>query len=212
MLNKVLSDYKQKLKDNMLIKLLVTILFGLGYLYGYSKNYSVVSIFPYICILSIYDIFAMKNNKLFYIIPLNLNERRKYYEITFWINLIIPESIVILLGLALVILGNLELKFFIFISISLGMYIICKNLDIREYLKDNIKFYWDEFYWYGISMKASEFLFFVSLIYTIGYSINGEYYKFVNLCILALLFLQLWMLKSILGYREKIIEFIINPS
>ena len=207
MLNKVLSDYKQKLKDNMLIKLLVTILFGLGYLYGYSKNYSVVSIFPYICILSIYDIFAMKNNKLFYIIPLNLNERRKYYEITFWINLIIPESIVILLGLALVIFGNLELKFFIFISISLGMYIICKNLDIMKHNYNNL-----EFYWYGVSMLASKLLAFANLLYAIGYCSNGEYYKYVNIFMLILIFTQLAVLGSVLRYRKNIIEFIINPS
>ncbi|MGN1033667.1 MAG: hypothetical protein ACI4PU_09355 [Intestinibacter sp.] len=168
--------------------------------------------FPYLLALDIYEEYEMKQNKLFYIIPLSLNERKKYYKARFLINLIIPESIQILIGIILIILGKLELRFFIFVLISLSIYIICKNLDIRKYLKNNRKLYWDKFYWYGISMKISELLCFASLYYAIGYSMKGEYYGHSTTCILVLIIFQLWILKSVLGYRKNIIEFIINPS
>ena len=176
-------------------------------LYDCLRVYSVVLVIPYLLAVVMHDISEFKKDKVFYIIPLDLNDRKEYYKITFLINLIIPEVMGILIGIVLMLTGILEFKFFIFILISLGMYIVCKNLDIMKHNYNNL-----EFYWYGVSMLASKLLAFANLLYAIGYCSNGEYYKYVNIFMLILIFTQLAVLGSVLRYRKNIIEFIINPS
>ena len=207
MINRVLDDYKEKLKHYDIINSLFTAIIVIFIFYKWSRNYSVVLVIPYLIAVVIHDISEFKKDKVFYIIPLDLNDRREYYKITFLINLIIPESLAILIGINLMFLGYLELKFFIVTLMSLGMYIICKNLDIMKYQYDNLKFYW-----YGVSMIASKLLAFANLAYVIGYSMNGEYFDFVNLGILILIGFQFCTLLSVLRYRKNIVEFIINPS
>ena len=207
--NKVLADYKVKFKFNVeIIKYFSWIAFiAMSVFYFHGINSSLLLIIPYALILNIYESCEMRQDKLFYMVPLSLDDRREYYKTTFWINLIIPESLAILIGIILMFLGDLELKFFIVILISLGMYIICKNLDIMKYRYDNLKFYW-----YGVSMIASKLLAFASLAYVIGYSMNREYFEFANLGILILIGFQFCALLSVLRYRKNIVEFIINPN
>lgn len=207
--NKVLADYKVKFKFNVeIIKYFSWIAFiAMSVFYFHGINSSLLLIIPYALILNIYESCEMRQDKLFYMVPLSLDDRREYYKTTFWINLIIPESLAILIGIILMFLGDLELKFFIVILISLGMYIICKNLDIMKYRYDNL-----EFYWYVVSMIASKLLAFASLAYVIGYSMNREYFEFANLGILILIGFQFCALLSVLRYRKNIVEFIINPN
>lgn len=207
--NKVLADYKVKFKFNVeIIKYFSWIAFiAMSVFYFHGINSSLLLIIPYALILNIYESCEMRQDKLFYMVPLSLDDRREYYKTTFWINLIIPESLAILIGIILMFLGDLELKFFIVILISLGMYIICKNLDIMKYRYDNL-----EFYWYGVSMIASKLLAFASLAYVIGYSMNREYFEFANLGIFILIGFQFCALLSVLRYRKNIVEFIINPN
>ena len=209
MISRVLADYKVKFKFNMeIIGNFSWILFiAMSVFYFHGINSSLLLIIPYALTLNMYESCEMRQDKLFYMVPLSLDDRREYYKTTFWINLIIPESLAILIGIILMFLGDLELKFFIVILISLGMYIICKNLDIMKYQYDNLKFYW-----YGVSMIASKLLAFANLAYVIGYSMNGEYFDFVNLGILILIGFQFCTLLSVLRYRKNIVEFIINPN
>ena len=207
MINKVLDDYKEKLKHYDIINALFTVIILMLILYDCLRVYSVVLVIPYLLAVLMHDISEFKKDKVFYIIPLDLNDRREYYKTTFLINLIIPEVMGILIGIVLMLTGILEFKFFIFILISLGMYIVCKNLDIMKHNYNNL-----EFYWYGVSMLASKLLAFANLLYAIGYCSNGEYYKYVNIFMLILIFTQLAVLGSVLRYRKNIIEFIINPS
>lgn len=207
MINRVLDDYKEKLKHYDIINSLFTAIIVIFIFYKWSRNYSVVLVIPYLLAVVIHDISEFKKDKVFYIIPLDLNDRREYYKITFLINLIIPEVMGILIGIVLMLMGILEFKFFIFILISLGMYIVCKNLDIMKYHYNN-----REFYWYGVSMLACKLLAFANLAYAIGYCSNGEYYEYVNIFMFILIFTQLAVLGSVLRYGKNIIEFIINPS
>ena len=207
MINKVLDDYKEKLKHYDIINALFTVIILMLILYDCLRVYFVVLVIPYSLAVLMHDISEFKKDKVFYIIPLNLNDRRKYYKITFLINLIISEVMGILIGIVLMLTGILEFKFFIFILISLGMYIVCKNLDIMKHNYNNL-----EFYWYGVSMLACKLLAFANLLYTIDYCSNGEYYEYVNIVMLILIFTQLAVLGSVLRYRKNIIEFIINPS
>ena len=199
MLKMVLSGYESQIKKgfsldiNFLIIVVIVI---------YFKSKLLFLGIPYLLGEILHKNCDMKNNKVFYLCPLSLNDRKKYLETSILMNLLIPTVLFFMLGIFLLIDNCIDIFIFISVFISMIMFLICRNLDITMYQYNNHKINL-----YGMSIIASNWIGILNLLFVIS---NNIYLEDFKISFLALLFLQICVFIPVVRCWKEVLETLIN--
>ena len=141
-------------------------------------------------------------NKMFYLCPIDLRERKIYFYEKMAINFTITMILFFILGFILLFNKSISLKFFIFNLVITISFIIYRNLSIIGYEYNYNKFKWCEVFEIALIVITI-----VNLIISLYWSLDGVI-PFKNNIFVSLLVIQICISLCFLKYWKQIVEFI----